>query len=43
MIVSSLAGLFAGPSVAGYTVGKHALVGLTRALSRGTTAGTVCA
>ena len=30
VIVSSLAGLFAGPSVAGYTVGKHALIGLTR-------------
>ncbi|MHA3724712.1 SDR family NAD(P)-dependent oxidoreductase [Leucobacter sp. HY1910] len=34
VIVSSLAGLFAGPSVAGYTVGKHALVGLTRSLAR---------
>lgn len=34
VIVSSLAGLFAGPSVAGYTVGKHALVGLTRTLAR---------
>jgi NAD(P)-dependent dehydrogenase (short-subunit alcohol dehydrogenase family) len=34
VIVSSLAGLFAGPDVAGYTVGKHALVGLTRSLAR---------
>jgi meso-butanediol dehydrogenase / (S,S)-butanediol dehydrogenase / diacetyl reductase len=34
VIVSSLAGLFAGPGVAGYTVGKHALVGLTRTLAR---------
>ena len=34
MVVSSLAGLFAGPSVAGYTVGKHALIGLTRSLAR---------
>lgn len=34
VIVSSLAGLFAGPGVAGYTVGKHALIGLTRSLAR---------
>lgn len=34
VIVSSLAGLFAGPSVAGYTVGKHALIGLTKTLAR---------
>lgn len=34
VIVSSLAGLFAGASVAGYTVGKHALLGLTRSLAR---------
>ena len=34
VIVSSLAGLFAGPNVAGYTVGKHALVGLTRTIAR---------
>ncbi|MFC6354716.1 SDR family NAD(P)-dependent oxidoreductase [Luethyella okanaganae] len=34
VIVSSLAGLFAGPGVAGYTVGKHALIGLTRTLAR---------
>lgn len=34
VVVSSLAGLFAGPDVAGYTVGKHALVGLTRSLAR---------
>ena len=34
VVVSSLAGLFAGPGVAGYTVGKHALLGLTRSLAR---------
>lgn len=34
VIVASLAGLFAGPNVAGYTVGKHALIGLTRSLAR---------
>src|SRR5580765_3095219 len=34
VIISSLSGLFAGPSVAGYTVGKHALIGLTRTLAR---------
>lgn len=34
VIVSSLAGLFAGPSVAGYTVAKHALIGLTKSLAR---------
>lgn len=34
VIVSSLAGLFAGPEVTGYTVGKHALIGLTRSLAR---------
>lgn len=34
VIISSIAGLFAGPSVAGYTVGKHALIGLTRTLAR---------
>ncbi|MBX3099172.1 MAG: SDR family oxidoreductase [Salinibacterium sp.] len=34
VVVSSLAGLFAGPGVAGYTVGKHALIGLTRSLAR---------
>ncbi|MFT3798304.1 SDR family NAD(P)-dependent oxidoreductase [Microbacterium sp.] len=34
VVVSSLSGLFAGPSVAGYTVGKHALIGLTRSLAR---------
>ncbi|WP_375405423.1 SDR family NAD(P)-dependent oxidoreductase [uncultured Amnibacterium sp.] len=34
VVVSSLAGLFAGPSVAGYTIGKHALIGLTRSLAR---------
>lgn len=34
VIISSLAGLAAGPSTAGYTVGKHALIGLTRSLAR---------
>ncbi|MFK0247764.1 SDR family NAD(P)-dependent oxidoreductase [Amycolatopsis azurea] len=34
VIVSSLAGLFAGPNVAGYTVAKHALTGLTRSIAR---------
>jgi len=34
VIVSSLAGVFAGPGVAGYTVGKHALIGLTKSLAR---------
>ncbi|WP_193080257.1 SDR family NAD(P)-dependent oxidoreductase [Brevibacterium aurantiacum] len=34
VIVSSLAGLFSGPSVVGYTVGKHALIGLTKSLAR---------
>ncbi|MEZ3159334.1 SDR family oxidoreductase [Microbacterium sp. BWT-B31] len=34
VVISSLAGLFAGSSVAGYTVGKHALIGLTRSLAR---------
>lgn len=34
VVVSSLAGLFAGPSVAGYTVGKHALIGLVKTLAR---------
>ncbi|NYE94725.1 NAD(P)-dependent dehydrogenase (short-subunit alcohol dehydrogenase family) [Psychromicrobium silvestre] len=34
VVISSLAGLFAGPKVAGYTVGKHALIGLTKSLAR---------
>lgn len=34
VIVSSLAGVFAGPRVVGYTTTKHALVGLTRSLAR---------
>lgn len=34
VIVSSLAGVFAGPGVLGYTTAKHALVGLTRSLAR---------
>ncbi|MFD4668707.1 SDR family NAD(P)-dependent oxidoreductase [Lentzea sp. NPDC058450] len=34
VVVSSLAGLFAGPAVAGYTTAKHAVIGLTRSLAR---------
>lgn len=34
VMISSIAGLFAGPSVAGYTAGKHGLIGLTRSLAR---------
>ena len=34
VVVSSLAGQFAGPKVAGYTTTKHALIGLTRSLAR---------
>lgn len=34
VLVSSLAGLVAGPSVAGYTVAKHAIIGLTRTMAR---------
>jgi NAD(P)-dependent dehydrogenase (short-subunit alcohol dehydrogenase family) len=34
VIVSSLAGVFAGPEVVGYTTMKHALTGLTRSLAR---------
>lgn len=34
VIVSSEAGLFAGPRVAGYTTAKHALLGLMRSLAR---------
>ncbi|MRH88449.1 SDR family oxidoreductase [Nocardia sp. SYP-A9097] len=34
VMVASLAALFAGPGVAGYTVAKHALIGLTRSLAR---------
>lgn len=34
VVVSSLAGLFAGPSVAGYTATKHALIGLARSMAR---------
>ncbi|GAA4384184.1 SDR family NAD(P)-dependent oxidoreductase [Tsukamurella soli] len=33
-IISSLAGLRAAPETAGYTVGKHALIGLMRSLAR---------
>ncbi|MDR3464314.1 MAG: SDR family NAD(P)-dependent oxidoreductase [Xanthobacteraceae bacterium] len=34
VIVSSLAGLFAGPQVVGYVTMKHALIGLTRSITR---------
>ncbi len=34
VIVSSLAGHFAGPNVVGYVTTKHALIGLTRSLAR---------
>lgn len=34
VIVSSIAGLAAGPEVCGYTTAKHALIGLTRSLAR---------
>jgi meso-butanediol dehydrogenase / (S,S)-butanediol dehydrogenase / diacetyl reductase len=34
VIVSSLAGLFAGPAMVGYVTAKHALLGLTRSLAR---------
>lgn len=34
VVVSSLSGLFAGPSMAGYTTAKHALIGLTKSLAR---------
>ena len=34
VIVSSLAGHFAGPGVVGYTTAKHGLIGLTRSLAR---------
>ncbi|MFV0434698.1 MAG: SDR family NAD(P)-dependent oxidoreductase [Leucobacter sp.] len=34
VIISSLAGHFAGPKVAGYTTTKHALIGLTRSMAR---------
>ncbi len=34
LLVSSIAGLVAGPEVCGYTTMKHALIGLTRSLAR---------
>lgn len=34
VIISSIAGLSAGPEVCGYTTTKHALIGLTRSLAR---------
>jgi meso-butanediol dehydrogenase/(S,S)-butanediol dehydrogenase/diacetyl reductase len=34
VIVSSLAGLFAGPEAVGYVTMKHALIGLTRSIAR---------
>ena len=33
VIVSSIAGLIAGPQMAGYTTAKHALIGLTRSMA----------
>lgn len=34
VVVSSIAGLAAGPSMAGYVAAKHGLIGLTRSLAR---------
>ncbi|GAA4368248.1 hypothetical protein GCM10023166_15000 [Paeniglutamicibacter cryotolerans] len=34
VVISSLAGLDAGPQTAGYTVGKHALIGRMRSQAR---------
>lgn len=34
VLVSSIAGLFAGPSVVGYVTSKHALIGLMRSVAR---------
>ncbi|MDI9682623.1 SDR family NAD(P)-dependent oxidoreductase, partial [Burkholderia cenocepacia] len=34
VLVASIAALAAGPGVCGYTVGKHALLGLARSLAR---------
>lgn len=34
VVVSSIAGLFAGPQVVGYVTTKHALIGLTRSIAR---------
>src|SRR5437868_7617745 len=34
VVVSSIAGLTAGPGVAGYVTTKHALIGLTRSMAR---------
>jgi NAD(P)-dependent dehydrogenase (short-subunit alcohol dehydrogenase family) len=34
VIISSLSGLLAGPSMAGYVTAKHALIGLTKSLAR---------
>lgn len=34
VVVSSIAGLFAGPEVVGYVTTKHALIGLTRSIAR---------
>jgi len=34
IVVSSIAGLFAGPAVVGYVTAKHALIGLMRSLAR---------
>ncbi|MDQ2959000.1 MAG: SDR family oxidoreductase [Actinomycetota bacterium] len=34
VVLSSIAGLFAGPGVVGYVTTKHALIGLTRSIAR---------
>lgn len=34
VVLSSIAGLFAGPEVVGYVTSKHALIGLTRSIAR---------
>lgn len=34
VVMSSIAGLFAGPDVVGYVTSKHALIGLTRSVAR---------
>lgn len=47
VVVSSIAGLFAGPDAAGYVTMKHALIGLAKSLARdygrkGVRTNTVC-
>lgn len=34
VVISSIAGLFAGPGVVGYVTSKHAVIGLTRSIAR---------